>query len=24
VPILEAITEWGNKVVCEKGEFVIG
>ena len=24
VPILDAITEWGNKVVCEKGEFVIG
>jgi DNA-binding HxlR family transcriptional regulator len=22
VPILEAITEWGNKVVREKGEFV--
>lgn len=22
VPILEAITEWGNKVVSEKGEFV--
>ncbi len=24
VPILEAITEWGNKVVRERGEFVIG
>jgi DNA-binding HxlR family transcriptional regulator len=23
VPILEAITEWGNKVVSEKGEHVI-
>ena len=22
VPVLEAITEWGNKVVSEKGEFV--
>jgi DNA-binding HxlR family transcriptional regulator len=22
VPILEAITEWGNQVVNEKGEFV--
>lgn len=22
VPILEAITEWGNQVVSEKGEFV--
>ncbi|MDR7131874.1 DNA-binding HxlR family transcriptional regulator [Algoriphagus sp. 4150] len=24
VPILEAITEWGNRVVREKGEFVSG
>lgn len=24
VPILEAITEWGNQVVSEKGEFVSG
>lgn len=24
VPILEAITEWGNQVVSEKGEFVNG
>ena len=24
VPVLEAITEWGNQVVCEKGEFVSG
>jgi DNA-binding HxlR family transcriptional regulator len=24
VPILEAITEWGNQVVTEKGEFVSG
>ncbi|WP_317197613.1 winged helix-turn-helix transcriptional regulator [Chryseobacterium tagetis] len=22
VPVLEAITEWGNKVVTEKGEFI--
>ncbi|QES90956.1 winged helix-turn-helix transcriptional regulator [Rhizosphaericola mali] len=22
VPVLESITEWGNHVVCEKGEFV--
>lgn len=22
VPILDAITEWGNKVVTEKGEFI--
>lgn len=22
IPILEAITEWGNKVINEKGEFV--
>jgi DNA-binding HxlR family transcriptional regulator len=22
VPILEAITEWGNQVISEKGEFV--
>ena len=24
IPILEAITEWGNQVVSEKGEFVRG
>ncbi|GAB2793097.1 helix-turn-helix domain-containing protein [Rhabdobacter roseus] len=24
VPVLEAITQWGNKVVSEKGEFVNG
>lgn len=24
VPVLEAITEWGNQVVSEKGEFVSG
>ncbi len=24
VPVLEAITEWGNQVVGEKGEFVHG
>lgn len=24
VPILEAITEWGNQVISEKGEFVNG
>lgn len=24
VPVLEAITEWGNQVVSEKGEFVNG
>lgn len=24
VPILEAITEWGNQLACEKGEFVSG
>jgi len=22
VPVLEAITEWGNKVVIEKGKFI--
>ncbi len=24
VPILEAITEWGNQVVSERGEFISG
>ena len=24
VPVLQAITEWGNQVVSEKGEFVSG
>lgn len=24
VPILESITKWGNQVVREKGEFIIG
>ncbi|WP_026994084.1 winged helix-turn-helix transcriptional regulator [Flectobacillus major] len=24
IPVLEAITQWGNKVVSEKGEFVSG
>ena len=24
VPVLEAITEWGNQVVIEKGEFLTG
>jgi DNA-binding HxlR family transcriptional regulator len=24
VPVLEAITEWGNQVVIEKGEFING
>jgi DNA-binding HxlR family transcriptional regulator len=22
IPVLEAITEWGNKIVSEKGEFI--
>lgn len=24
VPLLEAITDWGNQVICESGEFVGG
>uniref|UniRef100_UPI00321A642A winged helix-turn-helix transcriptional regulator n=1 Tax=Chryseobacterium sp. TaxID=1871047 RepID=UPI00321A642A len=22
IPVLDAITKWGNQVVCDKGEFI--